>query len=225
MGKTVASAWTAEVLRSLGRNVVVIDADPSKDSLSQFKALDARKLVLLNDDDELDTEAMDAFVQEMMERTPDFIVDPGAAGFDRLASYLKRDAVIDYMAEQGKNVCIHTFVVGGERQDSTVEIAMAFLEQMPQEIQLVLWINPKFGKLKHEQEFTAWFAERGVRIVRIPDAHRGLDKNVDFVLENKLTFDEVADVTRSELPDMARQRLSSFWRKLSSSIADAAECA
>ena len=117
MGKTVASAWTAEVLRSLGRNVVVIDADPSKDSLSQFKALDARKFVLLNEDDELDTEAMDAFVQEMMERTPDFIIDPGAAGFDRLASYLKRDAVIDYMAEQGKNVCIHTFVVGGERQD------------------------------------------------------------------------------------------------------------
>lgn len=223
MGKSVAASWLAQSLYGRGHALTVVDADPNNDSLSRFKALSAERFRILNDDDEFDVQAMDMFVDRMMESPNDFIIDCGASGFIALASYLKRESVIDFIAESGKNVCVHTFVVGGDRQDKTIELAKAFLDQMPTEVQLVLWINPKFGKPRHEEQFSAYFANRGVYIVRIPDVHAGsAGKNVDYMLENKLTFDEA--INSAELSGLSKQRLSSFWRKLSASIDAAVEC-
>ena len=49
VGKSVVATWLAEFLISRGRDVHCIDADPVNRSLSQYKALGAEKLELVNE--------------------------------------------------------------------------------------------------------------------------------------------------------------------------------
>ena len=50
VGKSVIASWLAEFLISRGRQVRCIDGDPVNRSLSQYKALGAENLDLVNED-------------------------------------------------------------------------------------------------------------------------------------------------------------------------------
>ena len=50
VGKSVVATWLAEFLVSRGRSVRCIDSAPVNRSLSQYKALGAERLDLVNDD-------------------------------------------------------------------------------------------------------------------------------------------------------------------------------
>src|SRR5947207_14284202 len=50
VGKSVVATWLSEFLVSRGRSVHCIDGDPVNRSFSQYKALGAEKLDLVNED-------------------------------------------------------------------------------------------------------------------------------------------------------------------------------
>jgi len=66
VGKSVIASWLAEFLISRGRQVRCVDGDPVNRSLSQYKALGAENLDLVNEDGLIQRWRYDSLVERFL---------------------------------------------------------------------------------------------------------------------------------------------------------------
>ena len=78
LGKSVVASWLAEFLTARGQKVCAIDADPVNRSLSQYKALGAEKLDLMNQDGLIERSRFDHLLDRFATEDTTFVVDSGA---------------------------------------------------------------------------------------------------------------------------------------------------
>lgn len=197
VGKSYVSALIAQYLRSQNEPVTVIDTDPVNATLSGYKAFDTQRLELMKNG-ELVTRNFDKLIEQIFEEDTNFVIDNGAASFIPLSFYIAENDAIRMIAENGKQVVIHTVITGGQSLRDTIEGFISLVEQMPEEARIVVWLNEYFGQIEVDgkgfQEMAGYqkYKDRIHGIVTIAQQTGStFGKDVEAMLFSKLTFDEI----------------------------------
>lgn len=149
----------------------------------------------------------------MVEEDSHFVIDNGAASFIPLSYYIAENDAINLIAQHGKQVVIHTVITGGQAMRDTLAGFAQLVEQLPPDARIVVWLNEFFGDIEAEgksfEEMRVYMNNRErvhglVKIARQTGSTFG--KDVQLMLDAKLTFDEVAASPNFGL--MAKSRLA-----------------
>jgi hypothetical protein len=211
VGKTFVSSLIAQYLRSKGEPVVVIDTDPVNATLSGYAAFDTQRLELMVGGSLIERN-FDALIERVVEEDSNFVIDNGAASFIPLNFYIAENDAINLIAESGKQVVIHTVITGGQAIRDTLAGFASLVEQMPEQARIVVWLNEFFGDIvaegKEFEEMKVYLNNKDrvhgiVRIARQTGSTFG--KDIQLMLDSKLTFDEVKGSADFGL--MAKSRL------------------
>lgn len=211
VGKTFVSSLIAQYLRSKGEPVVVIDTDPVNATLSGYAAFDTQRLELMEGGSLIERN-FDSLIEQVVEEDSNFVIDNGAATFIPLSFYIAENDAINVIAESGKQVVIHTVITGGQAIRDTLAGFASLVEQMPEQARIVVWLNEFFGDIvaegKEFEEMKVYLNNKDrvhgiVRIARQTGSTFG--KDIQLMLDSKLTFDEVKGSADFGL--MAKSRL------------------
>ena len=211
VGKTFVSSLIAQYLRSKGEPVVVIDTDPVNATLSGYAAFDTQRLELMEGGSLIERN-FDSLIEQVVEEDSNFVIDNGAATFIPLSFYIAENDAINVIAESGKQVVIHTVITGGQAIRDTLAGFASLVEHMPEQARIVIWLNEFFGDIvaegKEFEEMKVYLNNKDrvhgiVRIARQTGSTFG--KDIQLMLDSKLTFDEVKGSADFGL--MAKSRL------------------
>lgn len=145
VGKTTVAALLCEWLMKQGAAPVVFDADAKNTDacISNYKALNARKLPLLRTDETGAERINEAGFEEMLEsllgEEGPHVIDPGANTYTHWLSYSIDMGLVDELQAAGKQVFIHTIIAGGETCEETVKGLEEIAAALPWPI--VVWLN------------------------------------------------------------------------------------
>lgn len=212
VGKSFVSALITQYLRAQGEQVTAIDTDPVNATLAGYKAFDTQRLELM-EGGSLVERNFDQLIERVVEEDTNFVIDNGAASFIPLSYYIAENDAINLIGDNGKQVVIHTVITGGQAIRDTLAGFASLVEQMPGNAQIVVWLNEFFGDIVAEgktfEQMKVYQNNKDrvrgiVRIARQTGSTFG--KDIQLMLDSKLTFDEVAQSPEFGL--MAKSRLS-----------------
>ena len=201
VGKSVAALMLAQYLRSIGEPVEVIDTDPSNATLFSYKALNGQRIQLM-EGNVLNEAKFDLMMNRLLEEDASFVIDCGASSFIPLSNYMIENKVVDMIADSGKQVVAHTVIVGESNLLDTLTSFAELVEQMPEEVQIIVWLNEFFNKSADGIRLDGVpFEEMGVYldnesrvhgIVCLPKRNPAtFGADIEKMLTARLTFDEV----------------------------------
>ncbi len=197
LGKTVTASWLAQFFISIGESIEIIDTDPSNATLSSFKALKAQHIQLM-EGTVLNEARFDLMMNRILGEDSSFLIDCGASSFIPLNNYMIENKVVDMILESGKEVYAHIVIAGESHLMDTLSGFAEMVEQMPEQVKIIIWLNEHFGKIEADGkpfEEMNIYLENQARvdgIVVVPkksSATFGAD--IEKMLKNHLTFDEV----------------------------------
>jgi hypothetical protein len=211
VGKSMIAALIAQYKVSKGQTPVCIDTDPVNATFEGYKALDVRRLNILQED-EINTRNFDAMVELIATSEDDIIIDNGASSFVPLSHYMISNEVPALLQEMRHEIIVHTVITGGQALKDTVTGFTQLADQFPSQCTFVVWLNPYWGEIKHEgktfKQMKAYTnnKDRVMAIIDLPKL-KGETYGRDFseMLENRKTFAEALE--DSSLTIMTRQRL------------------
>lgn len=212
VGKSFVSALLVQFLRCRGDAVTAVDTDPVNATLAGYKAFGTQRLELMEGGSLIERN-FDKLIEQVVAEDTNFVIDNGAASFIPLSYYIAENDAFSIIGDNDKQVVIHTVVTGGQAMRDTLAGFASLVEQMPGNAELVVWLNEFFGDIEADgktfEDMKIYQANkervRGiVRIARQTGSTFGED--VKLMLDNKLTFDEVAQSPTFGL--MAKSRLS-----------------
>ena len=204
VGKSLVSLLLAQYLRRLGIALRCIDTDPVNDTLSQFKAIEARHLSIIRNG-RVDPGIYDALIGQMLSDPSTFVVDCGATSFVALTNYLAEIDALEILRSQGREVIIHVVVAGGQALRDTL-VGLRLLASTANAGSLVVWLNEYFGPIQAVEEVSGVSVVKPFTQMRVYEEHRqtilGLvtlerlnpdtfGRDMQEMLSQKLTFDEV----------------------------------
>jgi hypothetical protein len=196
VGKSVTANWLAQYLISQGELLEVIDTDPSNATLSGFKALKAQHIQLM-EGTVLKAGKFDLLMNRVLEEDSSFLIDCGASSFIPLNNYMIEHRVVDMICESGKDVYAHIVIAGESHLMDTLSGFAEMVEQMPEQVKLVVWLNEHFGKIEADgkpfEEMYIYLENEGRihAVVGVPKHSDLFDADIEKMLKSKLTFDEV----------------------------------
>lgn len=224
VGKSFVASALAQRIKEQGKTPICFDTDPVNQTFSRYEALNVR-LVELLDGDEINIRNFDAFIEELLELGEDemVVIDNGAASFLPLCSYMVDNHVVDILQDAGHEVRIHSVVTGSAGFKDTVAGLAALVDHFPS-AKIFCWKNGFFGGLDVNGtaiERTKYFRENGdniAGIVSIPHVRRDTyGHDLDDLLRASKTFDQ--GVRSKQFGVMARQRLKTYWTRMSEAMA------
>lgn len=211
VGKSLAASMLAQFLTSRGETPLCIDTDPTNATFAGFKALNVRKLALLEDGD-INPRNFDAMMELIAGSKEAVVVDSGASTYNPLSAYMFDNAVPDVIADLGHKLVLHTLVVGGQALVDTLAGFASVAEAFPAPAAIVVWLNPYHGPIEHEgksfEQLKAYkdLKDRVAAIVTLPDLKREtFGADVQDMLAERKTLDEA--MQNATLPLMQRHRL------------------
>lgn len=212
VGKSYISALIAQYHQANDLPVVCMDTDPVNATLTGYKALNARRLDLM-DGSTLVERRFDEMMESIVAEDANFVIDNGASSFIPLSNYLVENRAIEVMSEQGKQVVVHTVIAGSQQLLDTLQGFDSLANQLPAGADLVVWLNEFFGDIEldgksfEDMKVYQRHRERVRALVRIPrQSSSTFGEDVKLMLGLRLTFDEVAKSPEFGL--MAKQRLA-----------------
>jgi hypothetical protein len=217
IGKSFVSTLIAQYIQQQDPDVLCLDTDPINATFSSFPTLNVRSVTLLESNNTIDERRFDDMMEEIFESDSNVVVDNGAASFTPLSSYLIDNEALTAIQEAGKEVVIHSVIAGGLAQDNTVSDFVNLTSQLPEGVQVVVWLNEHFGPIeangKTFEEMKAYLdnKERVSAIIRLPKrTENTYGQDLAAMLKKRLTFKEAlaSDVFRV----MAKQRLRIMQR-------------
>jgi hypothetical protein len=216
IGKSYVTSLVAQNLMDKGEEVVCIDTDPINATLSSFKAFNAQRIDLLQDN-RIKEGLFDEMMELILNTDSHFVIDSGAASFIPLSNYLIQHDAINLIASKGKQPVIHSVIAGGLALNNTLSDFAQLAEQMPEEAQIIVWLNEHFGKIESdgktfEQSKTYQkHKERVSAIIRLPRQNEDtFGQTIEQLITERLTFSEAleSDVFRI----MSKQRITLYRR-------------
>jgi hypothetical protein len=211
VGKSLVATLLAQYKTSKGHPPLCIDTDPINATLGSFKALNVRRLTILRDE-QIDPRRFDELVDWLVGSHRDCIVDTGSSAFVPLMHYLVQNQVPALLRDLGLESTIHTVLVGGQASGDTLASMKQVLQQFPDDVQLVAWLNPYWGPVEHlgldfhRRPAHESARSRGASAVTLPTLQPETSGQ-DFreMLRTHFTFDEA--LAQEGIPIMTRQRL------------------
>lgn len=225
VGKSFVASLLVQYLRDKGAAVTAVDTDPVNATLTGYKAFDTYRLELLENGAIIERN-FDELIEKVIAEECDFVIDNGASSFIPLAYYMNENAAFDLLAEQGKEVFIHTVVTGGQAMFDTISGFTSLAEQMPDSAKLVVWINEYFGEVVHAPDGRTFeemkpYLENKKRVAGLVPIYRKtvstFGEDIKQMLEKKITFDEVSK--DPEFGVMAKSRLNRVRKEIFEKIA------
>ncbi|MDE1475898.1 nucleotide-binding protein [Xenorhabdus bovienii] len=212
VGKSYISSILIQFLQGKGEAVTAIDTDPVNATLAGYKAFGAQRLELMKDGSLVERN-FDRLIEQIVEEDTNFVIDNGAASFIPLSYYIAENDAINLIGENKKQVVIHTVITGGQALRDTLSGFASLIEQMPENAQIIVWLNEFFGDIEAEGKTFEQMKvyqnnkERVLGLVRIArQTGSTFGEDVKLMLDGKLTFDEI-----KQSPDfglMSKSRLS-----------------
>jgi hypothetical protein len=226
VGKSVIAATLAQYKTDKGQTPLCIDTDPVNATFEGYKALNVRRLNIM-DDDEINSRNFDALVEMIAPSEDDVIIDNGASSFVPLSHYLITNEVPAVLQEMGHELVVHTVITGGQALLDTVSGFAQLASQYPAECLFVAWLNPYWGPIEHEgkafEQMKAYTnnKDRVSAIIQIPELKKETHgRDFSEMLQARLTFDEA--LAMGSLTIMTRQRLKIIRKQLFGQLDNAA---
>lgn len=226
VGKSMIAATIAQYKAAQGQKPLCIDTDPVNATFEAYKALDVRRLNIL-DGDEINTRNFDALVELIAASKDDVIIDNGASSFVPLSHYLISNQVPALLLDMGHELIVHTVITGAQALLDTVSGFAQLVSQFPAECVFVVWLNPYFGPIEHEgkafEQMKAYTANKSrvSAIIHVPALkEETYGRDFSEMLQDHLTFDEA--LAQESRTIMTRQRLKIVKSQLFAQLDNAA---
>jgi hypothetical protein len=210
VGKTVVASWLAEFLSTRAQCVRCIDGDPVNRSLGQYKALEADRLDLVNDDGLVQRTRYDALLERFISEDAIFVVDSGATAFMPFWTYTIETEMLRVLREAGRRVYVHVPVSGGEMLNDTL-LGFKTLAKSTTGKNLVVWINEYFGPVardgKRFEEMQVYLEHQENILACVGLVQRSADtygQTIRRMREKKLTFSEAIQSEEFMLAERSR---------------------
>jgi len=210
VGKTVVASWLAEFLLTRAESVRCIDGDPVNRSLGQYKALEADRLDLVNDDGLVQRTRYDALLERFINEDAIFVVDSGATAFMPFWTYAMETEMLRVLREANRRVYVHVPVSGGEMLNDTL-LGFKTLAKSTTEKNLVVWINEYFGPVardgKRFEEMQVYLEHQEKILACVGLVQRSADtygQTIRRMREKKLTFGEAIQSEEFMLAERSR---------------------
>ena len=226
VGKSFISSILAQYKGSKGQTPLCIDTDPVNATFTAYKALNVRKLEIL-EGEEINPRAFDAIVEMAASSEGDVIIDNGASSFVPLSHYLISNEVPALLEQLGHELILHTVITGGQALEDTLSGFRQLVSQFPTPSTFVVWLNQYWGPIEYEgkgfEQLKAYKdnKDRVAAIVTIPQLkEETYGRDITEMLQARQTFDEA--IGMEALTIMTRQRLKIFKGKLFDQLETAA---
>jgi hypothetical protein len=226
VGKSFCAATLAQWLLRDDRNPVCIDTDPVNGTFSGYKALNVKRLEIM-EGDEINSRRFDDLIELIASATSDVIVDNGASSFVPLSHYMLSNQVPALLRQMERPLVIHTVITGGQALLDTMNGFSQLVRQFTTDTTFVVWLNPFWGAVTYEgKDFEAMKAytanrDRVEAIIRVPVLKaETYGTDLSNMLKQRLTFEEAIGATNRTI--MERQRLKIIERGLYEQLSAAA---
>ena len=217
VGKSLIASFLAQFYKSHGVRAICVDTDPVNQTFSQYAALGAQHLQLM-DGNQIDRRRFDSLMENILTSDESFIVDNGASTFIPLWHYMVESGIPAVLREANRRLVIHTVITGGQALADTVT-GFKSLAESCESGSIVVWINEYFGPVEKDgKKFgqMAAFLEHQDKVagtVLIPRfSPDTFGRDLEDMIARKLTFGEVGGATGFTL--MSKQRLRMVEREL-----------
>jgi hypothetical protein len=217
VGKSLIASFLAQFYNAKGVRAVCVDTDPVNQTFSQYAALGAQHLQLM-DGNQIDRRRFDALVENILGSDDSFVIDNGASTFIPLWHYMVENTVPSVLRDANRKLLIHTVITGGQALADTL-MGFKSLAESCEPRSIVVWINEYFGPVERDgKRFSqmAAFLEHqdtvaGTVLIprRSPDT---FGRDMEEMIARKLTFGEIAFATGFTL--MSKQRLRMIQQNL-----------
>lgn len=211
VGKSFVSATTAQYKNYKDESPLCIDTDPINATFYGFKALHVERLDIM-DGDEINPRYFDILIEKIAATEQDSIIDNGASSFVPLSHYIISNQVPKLLHDLGHELIIHSVITGGQALFDTITGFIHLVNQLPEDIRFVVWLNPYWGSIEHEGktfEQMKVYKENKDRItalINIPELKKEtFGRDLSEMLQQKITFKEAINSPDRNI--MTRQRL------------------
>lgn len=218
VGKSLAAVILAQYLHDRVGAIMPVhcyDTDPVNQTFTRYKALNAKMVPILNQDDVIDSRRFDNLIEDIITEDGVGVVDNGAATFVPLLGYMTENHIAELLADSSIEVFFHVVITGGQAMEDTIVGLKTVLEKLNGKV--VVWANEYFGELtqagKPIEEFKVISDNQDKIMGMVRITRRTADtfgKDVESMIKANLTFAE-AKATFHLLP---RQRLMMIQRDL-----------
>lgn len=224
VGKSLVTSMIAQYYLENTISSINIDTDPVNASFSEYRALNANKLKLLEIDQKLNSRRFDEMVEDILANESDYIIDNGASTFLPLANYMVENQVPKMISEANLQLYIHCVITGGQALMDTISGLSNLIKQMPKEAKIIVWLNEFFGAIeidgKKFEELKIFTSNQSRISGAITISKLSTDtfaKDFAMMLDRKLTFQEA--IASTEFGLMAKQRLAMIRKSIFDQIA------
>lgn len=211
VGKSFITATTAQYKHQKEQSPLCIDTDPINATFHGFKSLNVERLDIM-DGDEINPRHFDELIEKIASAKEDIIIDNGASSFVPLSHYIITNQIPELLKELGHELIVHSVITGGQAMLDTMTGFAHLVNQLPDEVKFVVWLNPYWGKIEHEgksfEQLKVYqeYKDRIAALITIPDLkEETFGKDLSDMLQQKITFNEA--ITSSSRNIMTKQRL------------------
>ncbi|CZP18736.1 ArsA-related P-loop ATPase [Legionella pneumophila] len=211
VGKSFVSATTAQYKHHKEQAPLCIDTDPINATFHGFKALNVERLDIM-EGDEINPRHFDALIEKIAASEQDIIIDNGASSFVPLSHYIISNQVPALLQGMGHELIVHSVITGGQALFDTITGFIHLVNQLPEDIRFVVWLNPYWGRIEHEgkpfEQLKVYKEnkDRVVALINIPDLkEETFGRDLMDMLQQKMTFNEAINCPERNI--MTKQRL------------------
>jgi len=210
VGKSFVSSLVTQYLRSRGDQVRVIDTDPVNATMSSYPVFAAERLPLM-EHGVLDERQLDRLIDRILVHGEQaaLVIDSSAAAFAALGERIANAS--GRLAGRGVSVMLHTLITGGQVLGDTLAGLASLIEQMPEEVNIVVWLNAFFGEIRLEGQLfeqTPFYTRYHPRLYGLVwlerQAGSAFSQDIQRMLARRLSFAEVAQSDEFDLSAKSR---------------------
>lgn len=231
IGKSfIAALMTQYIMDNLpGSRPVCIDLDMKNTTFSRYEGLGV-ELIDVRTDGDIDRSKFDLLVTRIVNAGDNEIViaDVGGNVYVPMTDYLKVNEIFELLLGVGTEIVMHIPIVGGGDLFPTLQTLDELMENTPEEVRAVVWINQKNGRVEYqgkcfeESERYFEYQSRINTVCYIPLWRPDMQINVAEMLESAVTFDQAMHMDNFDI--IAKQRLTMAKRYLYSAIEKSGAC-
>lgn len=195
----VGKSFIATVIAQyFGDGIFCADTDPANASFASYKKIGAEHFDILSEESNsnIDKSKFDRLMECILEHDGDAVIDNGSTSFFPLMAYILENNVVEFLKGIGKNIIIHSVLVGGRQLNETIDGLEGILRTNAAPV--VVWENEYFGKVKQNGlSFTGTklFADYKDRILGVINIEKRdsdtYTKDLDLMTTQRMTYEEV----------------------------------
>jgi hypothetical protein len=216
VGKSLVASLLFQFFQKRGFEVIGCDTDPVNSSFAAYKSFKV-KIIDIMEGEDIAPGRFDELIEHVfcVPENAQLVVDIGASCFVALCSYLKKNAALDHLEQNGHEVTIHTVVTGGQGLGETLNNLRSLARHF-YDMPLMVWLNPFFGEITLDGEkFENFKIYREVAasvkaVIEMPRMSELFQRSFSEMLARHGTFEE--SLINPANTFMGRHRLKKIWQ-------------